>query len=82
MFPERAFPLLNPLDPPQLLLDSPLLPLHLLLLGLVERGELLDEVLVLGVAYLEVSVDDRGFADDLDSGVLLAVGLLERAVDL
>ena len=46
---------LIPLDPPQLLLYAPLLLLHLLLGGLVQRGELTDERLVLRLANLYVN---------------------------
>ena len=52
---------LVPLDPPELLLNAPLLLLHLLLGGLVQRGELPDERLVLRLAHLHVRLHHQRF---------------------
>ena len=47
----------------------------------IERGELPDEVLVLGLADLDVRLDHHRLTDELGAGVLLARGVLEHPRD-
>ena len=78
---EHALALLVALDASQLLLDPSLLALHLFLLRLIQGGELLDERVVLGVADLEVSVDDGWLAYNFHAREFFALRIAEGTVN-
>lgn len=79
--PGESLTLLVALDATQLLLYASLFPLHLLLLRLVQRSKLPDELVVLGGADLDVGVDDLRLADDFNARELSALRVAEGAND-